>query len=301
MGIAATSDKLAAQVQKKHPMKRKKRILLFAAGLWAFLSFASVYSVYLARGTPSWYVNNPLTDAQRQTAANDADQKLADLLSYANDIAANQRRHQLGQPLTDIAAKTITLTELEANEFVAKWQGLVGNSIKSRFTKYMTDCRLVLLDNRLVIAGTLRDASYLTDSVISITFAPRLDDRGYLWTTLEQVYSGRLLVPRVFTSKLETRFRALLRYDQSRWHARAQIGPDGLANRAAVDLLWTRLVLSSLDNQPDDTLLFLPLELADPKHAVPVRLVDLRMSDGSMTFTIRPLADQELHSLQTGF
>lgn len=277
-------------------MKWIKRLLLFSSGLWLFLALASVYSIYLAKGTPAWYVSKPLTDAQVMEAANQSDQKLADLLSYANDIAAAQRRAQLGNGPTTIAPKTITLTELQANQFIRQWQGLLGASFKSRFTRYLSDCRLVLLDKHLVIAGTLRDAGYLTSTVASIEFAPRIDDQGRLWTTLEQVYTGRLPVPRVLTSRLENRFRATLQYDQARWQSRATLGSDGLANRAAVDVMWTRLFLAGMNGQPNDAIFLLPLELADPKHAVPVRMTDLTIADRLMTFTIRPLTPQELQA-----
>jgi hypothetical protein len=278
-------------------MKWMRRLLLFFAGVWVFLALAALYSIHLARGTPAWYEPNQFSSEQNVAAANDSDQKLAELLSYANDIAAAQKRKALGRDAISIAPKTIQFSQLQINAFLDKWQGLFGSSLRARLGRFLTDCRIVLLDDRLVLAGTLHEMGYLNETVASIEFAPRLDDQGRLWLSIEQVFSGRLPIPSPLVAKPENRLRERLEEDVFRLQPKAAFDASGMANHAAVDLAGTKMILASLNDQPADAIFFIPCELTDPKHAAPVRLTNIQISDQAIILTIRPLSDEELAGL----
>jgi hypothetical protein len=278
-------------------MKWIKRFSLFLAGLWAFLALASLYSVYLVRGTPRWYVAPRLSQDQLLAAANESDQKLASLLSYANDIAAAGRRKVLTGKETPIAPMTIAFNEVEANAFLIKWQGAFAGSLGSRIGRFWRDGRLVLLDKRLVIAGTIQDIAFLRNTIATAEFSPQLDGHGQLWPDLEHIYSGRLPLPLVLLGRPAAKLRQALEAGLPNWNRMARIGPDGLANRHVVDVVWARLILAALDDSSTDAVLLLPSNLADLNHAVPVRLMDLELSEQTLKLTFRPLTDNELSRL----
>jgi hypothetical protein len=69
---------------------------------------------------------------------------------------------------------------------------------------------------------------------------------------------------------------------------------DGTANRYAVETSLTELLLSCLDERPADPTIFLPAEAQSMNLAVPVRLTQVQLSQGTLSMTVRPLGPTEL-------
>jgi hypothetical protein len=281
-------------------MRRLKRILLFTSGVWAFVAVAGLYSVHLAHGTPDWYQGAVLSNARQLAAANQSDQTVAACASYANDIAAAQRRRTLGNQVDPIAPKTITLTSDQINAFIEKWESSPDVS-ESGLTRYLSDARVGLADGQVLLAGTIRQQGLLSDTVLSMDVGVALDDDGRLRPNLVQMYAGRLPLPRTVLAPLESRLRSGLERDIARWQSQQHFWPDGLANNDAAAAAWSLIFLAALDDKPADPVLLLPCELGPLQRTVPIRLTQCTITDGQVSFTLRPLTAAELQSQAAEF
>lgn len=273
---------------------------LFLAGVWTFLALAAVYSLYLSRGTPQWYVREPLSDRQQQAAANQADQQAAELLSYASDVAAAQRREFLtgkAPPGGGPAPMTLTLGERQLNAFLAKWRTLLGPGTAAQSSAHFSSPRVALLGGRLVIAGTLRDLGLLSNTVASVEFDLPLDAQGNLRPRIAGVYGGRLPVPQVLLDVPRRRIIDALESQLDQWQARATLGPDELANGYMAEAAAGKLLLAALQGRAAAPIVLLPCDLGGFRQAVPLWIDALHVSDGSMTVTLRPCRDGELWNL----
>ena len=65
---------------------------------------------------------------------------------------------------------------------------------KDHYSAYVDDPVLVLQDNRLILAGTVKEM----DTVVSVHFEPVLDADGKLRLNLVRVMGGKLPLPRAF-------------------------------------------------------------------------------------------------------
>jgi hypothetical protein len=275
------------------------------AGWMLLLGLASLYSYHLAQDAPRWYQPAQLAPADQAAAANQTDQKLADLLSYASDIAAAQRRRFLSvqnhqpSPPDRVAPKTITLTELDANAFAAKWSAADGGQASADLSQYIADARLVFLENRLLLAGKLQNLQALNDKVASIEFDPALDDQNRLSLPLSAVYLGQLPVPLRALSKYQAQVRYMLAEELPNLQRRARLYPDGQANPDAAGFIWCRLLLAGMRGQSVDPVIMLPCDLTNIQRSVPVKLESLKIIDQSVTVTIRSLTDAELDEVRT--
>jgi hypothetical protein len=272
-------------------------VALVWAGLWAFTAVAALYSIYLARVTPQWYKNDPATALQTEADANQSDQTVADLFSYANDVAAAQIRRfrtQQAKPGDLIGAKTITLTQQQVDAFVDKWEGIFEEPLVESLGPHIVGGRLILLDHRFLIAGTLKDMGVLSDTVASIEFQPSLDKEGNLWPGMTRVYSGELPLPSLLVSAAQRKFRPAVEEDLNRLQSRAVIFHDGLANGRMAEATLGKLLQAALDGQAVDSVIFLPCNLGGLQRAVPIRVTDLSIANQELTVSLRPLSDDEL-------
>jgi hypothetical protein len=278
-----------------------RRIRLYLAGIWALAALASCYSIYLARGSPDWYQQQVATDEQRLAAANQSDQKLAELISYASDVAAAQRLRYRGNAAAATIAvgpKTITFSELQINEFLKKWDALLGGAMGERFGQYVSDGRLILLDKHLLIAGTLKNISVLSNTVLSVEFVPSIDGDGRLWPMLRRVYGGRLPLPEILLQSPKRQLVQGMEGEMQDWQRHALVFPDGLVNHEAMAVEWGNMLLAAVRGTSVNSILVLPSDMGGFGPAVAVRLVDLQVSDRTISFTIRPLTDSEVQSVR---
>ena len=86
-------------------------------------------------------------------------------------------------------------------------------------------------DGKLILAATAKDMG----TVISIVFAPRLDD-GKLHMPVNQVLAGRLPLPQTFWDRYRVMLTDHLEAPLSGWQAGADIRPNGTANSDTVAL-----------------------------------------------------------------
>src|SRR5205823_2534515 len=78
-----------------------------------------------------------------------------------------------------------------------------------------------------------------------------------------------------------------LRRNMPQWQATARIDDAGSANFAAMAATMGRLVFAATENRAAEPVLFLPL--VERGRAVPVRVVDVHVSDEKLTLLVEPL------------
>ena len=302
MGSDGCSDNNA---RYKTDMRRLKRLLLVSSGVWAFLAVAGLYSVHLARGTPDWYQSaqlgqSPQSAGAAAAAADQSDQTIAACASYANDVAAAQRRRILGNQVAPILPRTITVSEQQINAFIEKWE-TAPEIADSGISRYLGDARVGLLDGQILLAGAVRQQGLLEGTLLSMDVGLSMDDQGRLRPNLIQMYAGRLPLPRAMLAPVESRLRQSLERDIAIWRSRQHFWTDGLANDDAAAAAWSNIFLAALDDKPADSTLLLPCDLGGLRRAVPLRLTQCAVTDGQITFSMRPLTQSELQSQSAEF
>src|SRR5688572_15596670 len=117
------ADLIAGSVSQMKKWTRRigLTLVVLVAALGAFV----LVSWSLVRGTPDWYEPQVLSESERAEAANRADQKVAETLSWAADVQAAEVRRRLAATRAAVPAgpsvKTISFTEDELNAFFRKW------------------------------------------------------------------------------------------------------------------------------------------------------------------------------------
>jgi hypothetical protein len=278
-------------------MKWIKRLLIIVAFGLTLTVIASFVSYRMARGTPSWYEPEKLTDAQRAEADNQAIQRSLSLSSWAADLTNLQRRraHGRAKPGEHVDPITVSLTEYHINSILAT-AGVTQGMAKARekMSHYVNGGRIVLLDDEFVVAGQLKDAGFASDAIASLHFHPRIDDQGQLVTGLAGLYSGILPLPRSVLSGSEQKLRDVMQEDLPDFQARSRMEVDGTVNGKAVAAAMIKLALHALDNQPASAVIYLQSDPSDQHQATPVKLTALKIENKTLTFTLAPLSQDEL-------
>jgi hypothetical protein len=290
------------------------RFALFSAAIWAFLAVASLYSVYLARGTPDWYPALPTaTAAEQLIEANISEQKVADLFSYAGDVAAAQRRRYLARmanpnavipPADIIGPKTVHFSEPEINAFAVKWQAAISAGGAGSFGgrgaeigRYVRDARVALADGGLLIAARLQEMGVLSNTIASVEFRPELAADSRLSPNLYRVFSGRLPVPSAIWSNPRAKLATNLQYELQNWRLLSGVRADGLANHYAAATAAGRILLAALNGQSVEPIILLPCTVGDLRSSVPLDVTELTIAGQKLTASFRPLTDDELSNL----
>lgn len=250
----------------------------------------------MLRGTPSWYPQAEIDPAVRQAAAARAENELQKTIDWAAARQAEERaRLHAGtaastKPSTTPARRALTVrfTEQELNAAFEKWGTAYG--WQDKYGDYITDPRIVLYDGKIIFAGLAKTMNTL----VSLHFEPRVDERGRLQFDLVGVYGGRLPLPQSafdgYREKLERRVQDSLPALQQG----AKIAPDGSANDKAVAATLARLLLRILDRKPDEAVLFLA---ANQGTRVPVKLTDVKTEGKSIALTVELLDAAERAAL----
>lgn len=269
-------------------MKWLRRLLLIAAILLCIVIAATLVGLYLYRSTPSWYRRSPLSEQERKAAANRADQKLADVISWAADVQAQQvRRHRGTASSTEspVGPKTVTLAQDELNAFFDSWSGPQKSQFQRRFSRYFSDGRLVLTEGQIILAGQSSEMGTLA----SVQLQPSIDGQGHLRLQWNGVSAGLLPVPESAIAGRLQRLQALLREQLDIWQESADIDQTLTANASAVEATMTKLLLDAINNRASDPLFFVPFDLGNLRHALPVRLSAVEVGEGTITMTLQPL------------
>lgn len=256
-------------------------IVLLLAGGWSLL-----------RQAPAWYQPDALSPAQAAAAANRADQKILDAVSWATEVQGEALRieHSAAgvgdEPVS--GNKTITFTEEEINAFLRKWSQWHG--LKARYEAWVQDPAVVLEDDRIIFAGLVRDLN----TVASLHLEPRIDGHGRLLLDMKRILGGRLPLPQALFSNHKQRAIDALSERLPGWKGTARIDGSGSGNDSAVAAVAAKLALDVLHQVPAEAVIFLP---ADELHNVPVRLSDVRVKDKTLTLTVTALEPEQREAL----
>jgi hypothetical protein len=262
--------------------KWRKRLLLLALFLGVFAGTLCFTAWWMAHGRPEWYQSKKLDPRESEAAAARAEQQLQQTLSWAQDRQAESVRQARSAPATQPAqALEITLTEDELNSFFQKWDSTFGWS--GRYSRYLSDPQVVLLDGRLILAATVADAG----TVLSVEFQPRLAE-GEFYLPVTRVLAGRLPLPRPLWDRYRARLETRLKSNLSQWQHDAQITRQG-ANMDAIAAAMAELLLDALDDRPAPPVLFLPYDMRRNPRSLPVSVTGVRIADKTLTLTIEPM------------
>jgi hypothetical protein len=262
--------------------------------LVVLLSVGAGVSYWAFRGTPDFYHKPHLTDQERADAFNEATQKIIRTREWAQDLWTSEQRATAARgqattaPTQPARSYTVSFSEREVNAYLE--QISIRDRWDEKYAKYVKDPTVVLRDGRIILAGTVPDIG----AVASFHFAPSIDRQGQFRLTLARVLAGRLPMPDVLWSAQRERVEGAIRSRLPEWQRKAQIAPNGVANADAIAADAGKLLLEMLHDRPREPVLFLPFE---EKAAVPVRLTDVDVADGELTFTVVPVTPVERAAL----
>jgi hypothetical protein len=284
--------------------KWTKRILITLAVFAVLGVVVMVGARQLATSRPDWYPKGAPDPAAIAAAARSMTSKLQGIQGWAAASRAKETRGPNGIPAS-IAdpegdpepAKTITFTGAEFNAFFSTWDK--DQKWSSRYEGHISDPVLVLRENRIILAATVKDMN----AVVSAHFEPKLvpDPQGTdpakkkLRLRVAQVASGRLSLPEFTWSGYRDKLLNVMTRKAEESRSKADIHPDGSANEAAVIVAMNTLLLHALNNEPAEPVLFLPHDQA--KTGYPVKLTDVKVADDSISLTVVPLNAQERKDL----
>ena len=286
-------------------MKKWTKRILVALAVFAVLGIAVIVGArQLATSKPDWYPKGAPDPAAIAAAAQSMTSKIQGIQGWAAASRAKETRGPNGIPASVAdpegdpePAKTFTLTEAEFNAFFSRWDN--DQKWSDKYKGHISDPVLVLRDNRIILAATVKDMN----AVLSAHFEPGLipDRQGTdpankkLQLRVAQVASGRLSLPEFTWSGYRDKLVNVMARKVEESRPKADIHPDGSANEAAVIVAMNTLLLHALNNEPADPVLFLPHD--KQKTGYPVKLTDVKVSNDSISLTVVPLNAQERKDL----
>jgi hypothetical protein len=274
-------------------MKWVKRLVLLVVFLGVMVGVIAAAGWWMSRRVPDWYARRHATPQETAAAAHRAEREVQRTVSWAQDQQAFTDSSQHGAPSTQ-PAKTlqISLTEDELNGFFQKWDVAFGWS--RNYSQYLSDPQIVLHEGRLILAATAKDMG----SVVSIVFAPKLDD-GKLEMPVEQVLAGRLPLPQSFWDHYRATLTQRMASPLPKWQRGAEIRPNGTANSDTVAAAMSELLIDILNDHPTPPVLFLPYDVSNNHRSLPVKLIDVKIANKTLTLEVQPLTSAERTELLT--
>ena len=251
--------------------------------------------VAMFRGTPTWYTTGEQpTAAQREQLARAAENKMIEAQNWAATLRADAQRAQRAAAAATApataraqASHVIEFSDQELNALFDKWSVLHG--WRDAYANYLQDPRVILQDDRLILAGRMRE---LGGAVASFQFRPHLDRAsGKLRLDIVRVTGGKLPMPEGAWAKWRDQIVNSTRENLPRWRAQARIDASGAANFPAMAATLSRLLFAVAAKQPADPVLFLPL--AGDGESVPVKVADVAVETGKLTLVVEPMTPAE--------
>lgn len=273
-----------------------KRVLVGGAIAAVVLVLLAVIAWRLVRGTPDWYRPDSLTLEQREAAAQSATNKLVALQNQtayarAEENAASHSR----QPTTSPASITVSFTDDELNALLSKWS--VWQSVRSSYSRFLSDPFIVLMDGRLILAGRVTDF----DAVASIHFQPSIDAQGKLSVVVARVLAGKLPIPQNAIDEYQQQAANGLDRRLPMWRARAAIDSTGIANNEAVSAAMGELVMNILQEKASEPVVFMEVV---SKGRMPVKISSLKIENHTLTMIVHPMTapqrEEFLKSIRKG-
>jgi len=278
--------------------KALRKILIGLAAVLAAAIVLSLVGVAMFRGTPAWYRvadGDRPTDAQREQLARAAENKMIEAQNWAATVRADAQRAQRATESTTTAPVTaraqashvIEFSDRELNALFDKWSVLHG--WRDAYAGYLEDPRVILQDDRLILAGRMRE---LGGAVASFQFRPHLDQAtGKLRLDIVRVTGGKLPMPEGAWAKWRDKIVNSTREHLPEWRAQARIDASGAANFPAMAATLSRLLFAVAERQPAEPVLFLPL--AGERDSVPVKVADVAVETGKLTLVVEPMSPAE--------
>ena len=281
-------------------MKKRKWLkrLLLASVLLLVVLVGTVVTAYLMSGSaPSWYRSKKLSSQEVAKLEVQARDKLLGLQNWAQDQSnwpaqASRPRVDTDPTTAPSNSRTITLSEDELNAIMSRWE----QALLDKYGKYIADPYLGLRDGHIVLAVTMKEGG----RVISAHVEPKLDDKGMLLLSTNSLMAGRITVPKAFWSGYTDKLAATLTGKLEQAREQARLEADGTGNVQAIISAGNRLLLNSLKDKPSDPVLFIPPDLEQwDKKGYPVKVVDVKVADQSLTLTVVTLSGPEQQQLLT--
>ena len=280
-------------------MKWLKSLLRIVALLVVLVAVGAAAAWYLLRGRPGWYEGGPVDPAVQQAAAVRAENELKRTIDWAASQQAQERAAisaSRGAPAPAAATTapatrpslTVSFTEQELNAAFEKWGRAYGWD--TAYGEYVKDPRIVLHDGRLIFAGDVPSFG----TIVSLHFAPAVDDEKRLQFRLARVLAGRLPLPEAAFDDYRSKLAAKLRASLPQLQRGADIKPDGSANDKAVAAALAKLLLGVLDRRSEQAVLFLP---ANQGSRVPVKVSDVSIDGKSIGLNVQLMTAQERTAL----
>jgi hypothetical protein len=289
-------------------MRLLKALLRFVLIVVLVSIVLAVCGWFMLRGTPAWYRPQILTVQQRQAAAARVEDKLIHIYNWvaatrarrvravaatknappsatAASAAADFLAHEPAQPFQ------ISFTETELNAFFDKWAD-VGDR-RAVLAQYVQSPRLVLRDKQIILAGTLKD----TGLVVSMEFEPTIDNQGNLQMNMARVVAGVLPLPDVIWARRRKEALGVLTHKLPELQQRASIAPDGTASPAAAEAAMNKLLQAVLGHQTADPVLFLPYDVRNLDHCVPVTVSAVSIQNDTLTMTVQQMTTPQREAL----
>jgi uncharacterized protein YpmS len=181
----------------------------------------------------------------------------------------------------------IQFTDEELNAFFDKWADVNGR--REVIERYVDDPRLVVRDNQLILAGTVKELG----TVISMQFEPRIDERGNLQMNMVRVLGGILPLPDALWSSKRERMEQYLQAKLPAYQQAAAMMPDGTANSAAASAAMNKLLQSVLHDDAADPVLFVPYDVKKLSRSVPVKITAVSIQNNTLTITAEQMTAAE--------
>lgn len=278
-------------------MRLLKRILIVIALLLVVGVLLSAGGMWMAYDTPDWYRPRVLTPQQRAAAAQrmedawiEAQTRLAE--AHAHQLAASTQKLANGEPAPPVR---ISFSADELNAFFDKWSE--RNEWDEKLEHYMTDPQVVLLDGRLILAGKLKQMGFMDGLVASVHFHPYITDEGELNLQLVKVLGGNLPMPEGLWTRQKQRLTGAVSTRLPAFQRQARLDPQGAANTEAVTATMSKLFLQTMDHQPSEPVVFVPIV---GRGSVPVRVMQVEVApapsgETRLTLTVEAMTPQQRH------
>lgn len=260
-------------------------VILLAAGGMAFYAYRSAGSI------PEFYKRHRPTGEARLAALENIERKMMNLQGRFDQAVATNRQGENGD--TDAVPLEPVEIAFSADELDVTLDGwLASSGLKERMEAYLEDPRLALVDDHLVLAGTMPE---LGGRVVSIHLVPEVADNGRARLTLDGIYAGRLSLPDMVMAPMRDRSVQALLEKSAPLRDKAAIDDTGAANSEAAQVATFDQLAILLQRQPlDEMVLFPRLASGD---AVPARVESLVIAEGNLTLGFAPLPATERSEL----
>ncbi len=266
----------------------KRLLFLLAVFLVALLVFLGVLFHYV-NGEPSYYRTYRWTSEERAILNQQAADKFTAIhnlaaAAWSAEVRAQNSRTKSTQPAP--AAMAITLSEEQLNAFLI-------HNFKAEMDVFVNNPGIFLRDGRIILSGQPRELNL--GYLLSAHFVPQITSDGGFQLATEKVLAGRLSLPQPLIDMQIDRARNMVQRLMPTWQRSATMDAQGACNTAFVEATLAQTLVAGFDRKSGPAVLFMPGEKG---KALPLRLTAIRIDNGQITFTVRPMQRAERDELR---